>query len=148
MHPLRKQRLWVVVFIVAFSSLAVALVMMALRENINLFYPPEKVIAGEAPAGKMIRIGGMVREGSVIREAGSLRVRFDVTDFKGTVPVVYEGILPDLFGEGQGVVTQGKLVDGVFEASEVLAKHDENYMPPELIDAMGPDHPGPKKKAP
>lgn len=145
MHPLRKQRLWIVLFIVVVASLAVALVMIALSENINLFYPPEKVAAGEAPAGKTIRIGGMVREGSVQREAGSLRVYFDVTDFKATVPVVYDGILPDLFGENQGVVAQGQLVNGVFEASEVLAKHDENYMPPELIDAMGPDHPATKR---
>ncbi len=145
MHPVRKQRLLIVLFIVVVSSLAVALVMVALRENINLFYPPEKVVAGEAPVGKTIRIGGMVREGSVQREDGSLRVLFDVTDFKGTVPVVYDGILPDLFGENQGVVAQGRLVNGVFEASEVLAKHDENYMPPELIDAMGPEHPGMKR---
>jgi cytochrome c-type biogenesis protein CcmE len=145
MHPVRRQRLFVVIFIVLAASVAAALVMIALSENINLFYPPEKVVAGEAPEGKVIRIGGMVREGSIVREPGSLRVRFDVTDFKGTVPVVYDGILPDLFGEGQGAIAQGRLVQGVFEASEVLAKHDENYMPPELKDAMGPDHPAMKR---
>ena len=146
MHPVRKQRLLVVIFIVVASSLSAALVMLALSENINLFYPPEKVVSGEAPVGKTIRIGGMVREGSIQREAGSLRVRFDVTDYKATVPVIYDGILPDLFGENQGVVAQGFLEGGVFMAAEVLAKHDENYMPPELVDAMGPDHPGMKRK--
>ncbi len=146
MHPVRRQRLFLILFIVAASSLAVALVLVALRDNINLFYPPEKFAAGEVPAGRTVRLGGMVVKGSVQREPGSLRVRFGVTDFKATVPVVYEGILPDLFAEDQGVVAQGTLQDGVFVATEVLAKHDENYMPPEVKEALGPNHPGSNHK--
>jgi cytochrome c-type biogenesis protein CcmE len=131
MHPVRKQRLYLVLFVVAFSSAAIGLMAYAMRGNINLFYPPAEVAAGNAPVGKALRIGGMVVEGS------SLRVDFELTDFQATVPVIYEGILPDLFGEGQGAVAAGKLSDsGVFLASEVLAKHDENYMPPEVAEAL------------
>ena len=129
-----------------FSSAAIGLVTYALRGNINLFFPPAEVAAGKAPVGQSIRVGGMVAEGSVRRSDDSLRVRFDITDFQATVPVVYEGILPDLFDEGQGAVASGVLdVDGVFQATEVLAKHDENYMPPEVAEALeksGYDHQG------
>ncbi len=137
MHPHRKQRLIIVLFIVAGAAVAVALATFALRENINLFYPPTEIAAGNAPVGKPIRAGGMVLEGSVQRDANSLRVAFTVTDYQASVPVVYTGILPDLFAEGQGVVASGKLdASGVFQASEVLAKHDENYMPPEVQAAV------------
>lgn len=137
MHPLRKQRLIIVLFIVLGSAAAVALASFALRENINLFYSPAQIAAGEAPVGKAIRAGGMVREGSIKRDSQSLRVDFVVTDFQSDVAVSYTGILPDLFDEGQGVVAAGALDEqGVFQATEVLAKHDENYMPPEVQAAV------------
>ncbi|MCP5166687.1 MAG: cytochrome c maturation protein CcmE [Pseudomonadales bacterium] len=146
MHPIRKQRLLIVIFVVLFSSAAVGLVTYALRGNINLFFPPAEVAQGKAPIGKPIRVGGMVREGSVQRSDDSLEVRFVITDFEADVPAVYVGILPDLFGEGQGAVASGVLnEEGVLMASEVLAKHDENYMPPEVTDALeksGYDHKG------
>jgi cytochrome c-type biogenesis protein CcmE len=138
MHPLRRQRLWVVLSIVLFSSAAVGLAVYALRGNINLFYPPVEVAAGEAPLDTPIRVGGMVVDGSVQRADDSLEVRFQVTDYQATVDVVYVGILPDLFGEGEGAVASGRLgADGVLRADEVLAKHDENYMPPEVAEALG-----------
>ena len=137
MHPQRKQRLYVVIFIVVFTSIAIALMAYALRGNINLFYPPEDIVAGKAPLGKSIRAGGMVVVGSVMREGDGLDVRFQVTDYKAVVDVVYSGILPDLFGEGEGVVAAGMLDEhGVLQATEVLAKHDENYMPPEVADML------------
>ena len=146
MHPVRKQRLYLVLFLVVFSSAAIGLVAYALRGNINLFFSPADVAAGKAPVGQALRVGGMVVDGSVQRSDDSLVVRFEITDFKSTVPVVYEGILPDLFGEGQGAVASGELdALGVLQASEVLAKHDENYMPPEVADALeksGFDHQG------
>ena len=146
MHPIRKQRLLVVLFVVLFSSAAVGLVVYALRGNINLFYPPADVAAGKAPAGQPIRVGGMVKEGSVLRSDDSLAVRFEITDFQASVPVVYEGILPDLFDEGQGAVASGRLDEaGLLVATEILAKHDENYMPPEVAEALeksGYDHKG------
>ena len=137
MHPVRKQRLYLVLFLVVFSSAAIGLVAYALSGNINLFYPPAEVAAGNAPVGQSLRVGGMVVEGSIKRSDTSLRIEFQLTDYQATVPVVYEGILPDLFGEGQGAVVAGKLDErGVVQATEVLAKHDENYMPPEVADAL------------
>ena len=137
MHPVRRERLGVVLIVVIFSSLAIGLVMYAMRGNINLFYPPSEVVAGIAPRGKAIRVGGMVQDKSVQRSADSLRVKFVITDFQASVEVIYDGILPDLFGEGQGVVVLGLLgSDGKFTASEVLAKHDENYMPPEIAESL------------
>ena len=137
MHPVRRQRLFLVLFIVLVSTVAISLVAYALRGNINLFYPPVEVAQGKAPVGQKIRVGGMVVEGSVQRSADSLEVRFEVTDYEATVPVVYTGILPDLFDEGQGAVAAGDLDEqGVLQASEVLAKHDENYMPPEVAEAL------------
>jgi cytochrome c-type biogenesis protein CcmE len=137
MHPVRKQRLVLVLFVVLFSSAAIGLVSYALRGNINLFYPPADVAQGKAPVGQSIRVGGMVVDGSVSRSDDSLRIMFDLTDYEAVVPVVYEGILPDLFGEGQGAVASGVLNEqGVLIASEVLAKHDENYMPPEVAAAL------------
>ncbi|CAA0079910.1 Cytochrome c-type biogenesis protein CcmE [Zhongshania aliphaticivorans] len=137
MHPQRKQRLLIILFILVVTGLAAGLLGYALKENINLFYPPADIAAGKAPTGKSIRAGGMVQEGSVQRASDSLVTRFVVTDFSATVTVEYEGILPDLFAEGEGVVASGKLgEDGIFYATEVLAKHDETYMPPEVSDAL------------
>ena len=137
MHPLRRQRLWVVLSIVLFSSAAVGLALYALRGNIDLFYPPAAVAAGAAPLNTSIRVGGMVVDGSVRRAADSLQLRFAVTDYQASVEVVYEGSLPDLFAEGEGVVASGRLgADGVLRAHQVLAKHDEDYMPPEVAEAL------------
>jgi len=137
MHPVRKQRLIIVLFIVFGAGIAIGLTAFVLSKNINLFFPPTAIAAGEAPIGKSIRAGGMVLEGSVKRDTNSLRVEFVVTDYKANVPVVYTGILPDLFAEGDGVVASGQLDEnGVFQATEVLAKHDENYMPPEVQAAL------------
>lgn len=137
MHPVRKQRLIIVSSVVLFSSLAVGLAAYALRGNINLFYPPVDVMAGLAPLDRPIRVGGMVVDGSVERSSETLEVRFSVTDYEAVVPVVYVGILPDLFAEGEGAVAAGTLnADGVLLATEVLAKHDENYMPPEVAEAL------------
>ena len=146
MHPVRKQRLLLVLVIVVFSSAAIGLVAYALRGNINLFFPPAEVAAGKAPIGQPVRVGGMVVEGSVQRSDDSLEIRFEITDFEASVPVIYVGILPDLFDEGQGAVASGTLdAAGVLRATEVLAKHDENYMPPEVAEAQeksGYDHKG------
>ncbi|MEC7377467.1 MAG: cytochrome c maturation protein CcmE [Pseudomonadota bacterium] len=137
MHPIRKKRLTIVLFLVLGLGLAVGLTTYALRQNINLFYDPSQISAGEAPMDVRIRAGGMVEEGSVVRDPDSLRVEFRVTDFNASVPVEYTGILPDLFAEGQGVVAMGRLdANGRFVADQVLAKHDENYMPPEVADAL------------
>ena len=120
---------------------AATLMMKALNENINLFYSPTQVVAGEAPQGQTFRLGGLVADVSLIRDTknsdGVLTVNFDVTDEADTVTVAYTGIIPDLFREGQGIVALGKLGnDGIFVAEEVLAKHDENYMPPEVAEAL------------
>lgn len=137
MHPVRKQRLIIVLFIVVFSSLAIGLMAYALRENINLFYPPSKIAAGEVPQNTRIRAGGCVKPGSVSRASDSLLVSFVITDGGADVLVTYSGILPDLFAEGEAAVVNGMINDaGVFEATEVLAKHDENYVPPEVAEAM------------
>jgi cytochrome c-type biogenesis protein CcmE len=137
MHPVRKQRLFLVLFIIVFSSIAILAMVYALRENINLFYPPSKIIAGEAPIERTIRAGGCVIPGSVNRSPTTLDVRFGITDGVADVVVKFRGILPDLFAEGEAVVVNGKLdQSGEFNATEVLAKHDENYMPPEVAEAM------------
>lgn len=137
MNPKRKQRLIIVLFIVFGAAIAVGLAMYALNQNINLFYSPTDIVENKAPEGTRIRAGGMVVEGSVIRDTQSLNVKFDMTDYANSVTVSFTGILPDLFREGQGIVAQGAMnSDGVFEAVEVLAKHDENYMPPEVAEAL------------
>jgi len=137
MNPRRKRRLTIVLAILVSVSGAVGLALFALEQNINLFYSPTQIATGEAPHGARIRAGGMVVEGSVVRDTQSLLVRFELTDFAETVPVEYTGILPDLFREGQGIVAQGSLDErGIFTAVEVLAKHDENYMPPEVAHAL------------
>lgn len=137
-----KRRHKRIAFIVAgLSGLAVAaaLVLNAFQSNLVFFFSPSQVIAKEAPIGRTFRVGGLVQEGSIKREADGLTVQFTITDTAESVPVVYKGILPDLFKEGKGCVAQGQVgEDGVFYADQVLAKHDENYMPPEAADAI--DH--------
>jgi cytochrome c-type biogenesis protein CcmE len=141
-HPKRKQRLYIVLAVVLLSSTAIGLVAWALSGNINLFYPPAEVAAGLAPSDRTIRVGGMVVEGSVER-GNDLITTFAVTDYEAQVTVTYRGILPDLFAEGEGVVASGQLdASGVLVASEVLAKHDENYMPPEVAAALEGKQPG------
>lgn len=148
MNPKRKQRLIIVLFIVFGVSIALGLTMFALSQNINLFYSPTQIASGEAPHNTRIRAGGMVVDGSVIRDQQSLNVTFDITDYDQTVTVHYDGILPDLFREGQGIVAQGELdSNNVFQASEVLAKHDENYMPPEVAEALEKSGNMPKPEA-
>jgi cytochrome c-type biogenesis protein CcmE len=121
-------------------GLATALILNAIRNNLVFFFSPTQVAAKEAPVQKTFRVGGLVQQGSVKREDDGLTMRFVVTDLEHSLPVVYTGILPDLFKEGKGVVAQGRLgTDGIFHADEVLAKHDENYMPPEAADALKPN---------
>lgn len=137
MNPVRKKRLFIVLAILVGAGIAVALALAALQQNVNLFYTPTQIAAGEAPEGVRIRAGGLVEDGSVSRDVQDLTVSFRVTDGAGTVTIRYKGILPDLFREGQGIVALGTInPDGVLEADEVLAKHDENYMPPEVTDAL------------
>jgi cytochrome c-type biogenesis protein CcmE len=125
---------------VAGVAVAVGLALRAFQENLLYFYTPTQAIAGEAPDGKKIRLGGMVQKGSVRREPGDLELRFDVSDDEKTMTVAYSGVLPDLFKEGQGVIAMGQVdANGVFQAEEVLAKHDENYMPPEVAASMNTD---------
>lgn len=132
----RHKKLAIIVSAVTALGVASVLVLNAFQSNLVFFFSPSQVAANEAPIGKSFRIGGLVAEGSVQREGGTT-VRFAVTDTAQTIPVVYTGILPDLFREGKGVVAQGKIsASGIFEADEVLAKHDENYMPPEAAEAL------------
>jgi len=136
-NPQRKKRLFIILGLLAGLGVAVGLALSALQENINLFYTPTQIANGEAPLDTRIRAGGMVEKGSVQRSSDSLDVRFVVTDFNKSVPITYRGILPDLFREGQGIVALGKLNgEGVVVADEVLAKHDEKYMPPEVTKAL------------
>ena len=133
----RHQRLAAIVAGVALIAIAAALVLNAFRGNVVFFFSPSEIAANQAPPKGDFRLGGMVEKGSLKRSADGLTVQFIVTDTAKNVPVVYKGILPDLFKEGKGVVTQGSLgADGVFHASQVLAKHDENYMPPEAAHAL------------
>jgi len=136
-NPQRKKRLSLIVVLLLGVGLALWFALGALQQNINLFYTPTQIANGEAPRDTRIRAGGMVEKGSVQRSADSLDVRFVVTDFNKSVPISYRGILPDLFREGQGIVALGKLDgNGVVVADEVLAKHDEKYMPPEVSKAL------------
>ncbi len=147
MNPVRKKRLYIIIAILAGVGIAVALALSALQQNINLFYTPTQIANGEAPQDTRIRAGGMVEKGSVQRSGDSLDVQFVVTDFAKSVTIRYHGILPDLFREGQGIVALGKLnADGVLVADEVLAKHDENYMPPEVTKALKESGQLPKKE--
>jgi len=133
----RHKRIAIIAAGLAILAIAAALVLNAFQSNLVFFFSPSQVMANEAPRGKMFRIGGLVEAGSLKRESDGLTVHFRVTDTAQTINVVYTGILPDLFKEGKGVVAQGTLgPDGVFKASEVLAKHDENYMPPDAAHAL------------
>lgn len=137
MNPIRRKRLLLVLLVIMGMGTAVGLTLYALQQNINLFYSPSQIIAGEAPPGRSIRVGGLVVAGSVQRDSQSLQVSFSLTDNLKQVRVHYDGILPDLFREGQGIVARGVLTpDGVIQAQEVLAKHDENYMPPEVAASL------------
>jgi cytochrome c-type biogenesis protein CcmE len=132
----RQRRLTLVLGIVAGVSIAGAFALTAMRENVTFFLNPSEVSQGKIAEGEHFRLGGMVEKGSIRREAGSMEVRFIVTDFANDVPVSYTGVLPDLFREGQGVVANGRLTNGTFVAEEVLAKHDEKYMPPAIAKAL------------
>ena len=137
----RKRKLAVILFVATGLSATVGLTLFALGQNMNMFYTPSQVAMGEVEVGRRFRIGGMVKEGSFVSDSDSLKVRFEMTDYAHAVPVEYEGILPDLFREGQGIVAEGSVdSQGVFSASKVLAKHDENYMSQEVkaaLDASG-----------
>jgi len=125
--------------IIAGVGIATAFALQAFQQNLLYYYSPTQILAGEAPDSRSFRVGGLVQDGSVQRAPGSLEVQFTLTDFANTVGVSYTGVLPDLFREGQGIIARGKLQDdGVFVAEEVLAKHDENYMPPEVKDSLKP----------
>jgi cytochrome c-type biogenesis protein CcmE len=137
MTPARKRRLYWVLGILAGVGIAGGLALSAFQKNVMFFFDPSQVAAGEVKQGERFRLGGMVSKGSFHRQPGSLEVNFVVTDFKHELPVRYNGVLPDLFREGQGVVAHGRMgTDGVFVADEVLAKHDEKYMPPEVARSL------------
>jgi cytochrome c-type biogenesis protein CcmE len=141
MHPARKQRLQVVGLIVTAGAIAAALIIYMLGQNANFFYTPSQVSSGEAPVGIFIRAGGMVVNDSLVRQPDSLDATFKVTDGSADLTIRYAGILPDLFAEGEAAIAAGKVDSaGVLQATEVLAKHDENYTPPEVADAMDAAH--------
>ena len=136
----RHRRIALIAAGVAGLCLAVVLVLQALNQNVQFFFTPTQVANNEAPAHRTFRVGGMVEKGSVKRQADGVTVQFVVTDTAKNIPVTYKGVLPDLFKEGKGVVAQGRMENGAFVASEVLAKHDENYMPPEAAEALKKAH--------
>jgi cytochrome c-type biogenesis protein CcmE len=137
MNKKHKKRFGIVLLMVVGISATVALALTAFSENMLYYFDPSQIVAGEAPTDRAIRVGGMVSDGSVQRASDSLEVKFSVTDYAHTIQVQYTGILPDLFREGQGIVAIGRMQeDGTFLANEVLAKHDENYMPPEVADSL------------
>lgn len=140
MNPTRQKKLMWVIATLLGAVIAVALVIYAIGQQTDFYYDPTAIIAGDAPQHTRIRAGGVVVAGSVARdESNPLNVQFDITDYQATVPVQYTGILPDLFAENSGIVATGKLEGEVFIASEVLAKHDENYMPPEVANSLKQD---------
>jgi cytochrome c-type biogenesis protein CcmE len=140
MKPRHRRFMWIGAGVLVLAA-AVGLVLNAFQSNLVFFFSPTDVVENRAPQGRAFRIGGLVEEKSLTRASDGLTVRFNVTDTAKTIPVVYTGILPDLFKEGKGVVAQGKIgPDGVFRATEVLAKHDENYMPPEAAAAVDQAH--------
>ena len=144
----RHKRIAAIALGVVALGVVTALVLTAFQENLVFFFTPSQVVAQEAPQGRTFRIGGMVEKGSVRRQADGVTVQFLVTDTAKSIPVTYRGQLPDLFREGKGVVAQGQLgADGVFRAREVLAKHDENYMPPEAAEAVKRAHETAEKAA-
>ena len=137
MHPLRKQRLYVVLSILFGTAMAAFLVFKGLSDNINLFYSPSDLKKEKISVDNQIRVGGMVKKDSINKESNSLRISFVITDFEEDLLITYEGILPDLFSEEAGIVAKGKINEqGIFIANEVLAKHDENYMPPEVAKTL------------
>ena len=137
MNPVRKRKLLLVLFIIVILALVTGLILYALRQNISLFYTPTQIAQGEVIAKRTIRVGGMVVKGSIVRAPNDLAVQFRLTDYKHSVLVNYRGILPDLFREEQGIVALGELDNEQhFMAKEVLAKHDANYMPPEVKEAL------------
>jgi len=139
----RRRRLWLVLGIVGGVALAGGLALRSFQENVMFFFDPSQIAAGGAPTGERFRLGGMVRPGTIKRHPGSLDMAFVVTDFQHDVKVTYSGVVPDLFRENQGVVAHGRLQsNGVFVADEILAKHDENYMPPEVARAIKDKHGG------
>jgi len=147
MKPIRRQRLIVLSLIVTGVAVALTLAMLALRQNINLFFTPTQVKVGDVLVGQKVRVGGIVVPSSIKKDEHSLKVTFAITDKVSTITVIYEGLLPDLFRENSGIVVTGNLdKTGYFQASEVLAKHDENYMPPEVKKAMGQLHSPNKQK--
>jgi len=139
----RRKRMLMVIGILAGVGLAAWMGTQAFKSNIMLFFDPTQIAAGEAPSDKRFRLGGMVEKGSLQKTPGTLDIQFLVTDFKHTVPVKYSGILPDLFREGQGVVAHGRMQGNVFVADEILAKHDEKYMPPEVAKSLKDNPPPP-----
>ncbi|MFY2765127.1 cytochrome c maturation protein CcmE [Arenimonas sp. MALMAid1274] len=140
MNPTRKRRLWLIAALLLASGAAAALVTLALRENITYLYTPSQVYAGEAGDQAVFRLGGMVAKDSLQREPGTLKVSFGVTDGDAVMTAHYEGILPDLFRENQAVIATGRREGDAFIATQVLAKHDEAYMPREVAEAMGKAH--------
>ena len=134
----RQKRMVTVVAILAGVGIATTFALKAFNQNLLYYYSPTQISAGEAPTARTFRVGGLVQNNSVTRQPGSLEVTFVLTDFQKEVPVSYTGILPDLFREGQGIIARGKLDNGRFVAEEVLAKHDENYMPPEVKESLKP----------
>jgi cytochrome c-type biogenesis protein CcmE len=140
MNPIRKQRLYALIAVLIGSLVATWLVVSALSENMNLFYSPTEIKDAKIDEVTLIRAGGMVKEDSIIKDTRTLNVTFTVTDYQNDLEINYEGILPDLFAENAGVVVRGNLKkDGTFKAIEVLAKHDENYMPPEVAKLINED---------
>ena len=137
MKPARKKRLFFIVFLITGVTVAAGFAFYAFNQNLMFYFSPSEVKQGKAPVNKLFRMGGMVVDGTFKKEPESLKVHFDITDYEKTVTVEYTGLLPDLFREGQGIISRGKLnSEGVFVAEEVLAKHDENYMPPEVAESL------------
>lgn len=140
MNPTRRRRLGWIALIAVAAALAIGLLTLALQRNLTYLYTPSEVLAGQTTAEQRFRLGGMVAKDSFVRESGSLRARFDVSDGDALLPVHYDRLLPDLFREGQAVIATGRMADGVFVADDVLARHDETYMPKEVADKMGQAH--------
>ncbi len=137
MKPARRRRLILVLILLVGVGSAVALSLLALQENLMYYHPPSDVFEGKAPTNRAFRTGGLVKQGSVERDKDGTTVRFTITDLKKEIIVIYKGILPDMFREGQGIIANGRMgKEGMFSADEVLAKHDENYMPPEVADSL------------